>query len=371
MALRKFQLAFSSIATVPFYLFVALIIRYKVDPRYYFRCLVALVISIFFGPFMWFEHLRFDRKLARVQLPASPVFIVGHWRSGTTLLHNVMCRDQQFAYVNTYQSVFTNQFFGSRWFFRPLMRWLMPEKRPADNVRLDPDFPQEEGIALCNAHSFAFYLFFYFPQRWKQLYHRYISGKDSSPKQIEAYKSRYKRLIAQSIVEYGRKNFVSKSPPNTGMIKYLLEMFPAAKFIYIYRDPVKVHKSTVNFFDVTTEALTLQKYTRNDMEEMVFSLYEMLIKDYEATKSIIPAQHLVEIKYEDFEKDPLEGIRAIYEKLNLEGFEYSRDQFIAYLDEQKKFEKGNYPYQQDESAYIASRLEFAMKMYGYDKPGKS
>ena len=367
MAIRKFQLAFSSIATVPFYLFLRLILRYKVDARYYFRCFVALVISIFFGPFMWFERLRFDRKLARVKLPDVPVFILGHWRSGTTLLHNVMCRDQQFAYVNTYQSVFTNQFFGSRWFFRPLMKILMPEKRPADNVRLDLDFPQEEGIALCNAHSFAFYLFFYFPQNWKQLYHRYISGRDSSAKQIDAYQRRYKRLIAQSMLEYKRPGFVSKSPPNTAMIKHILQMFPNAKFIYIYRHPVKVHKSTVNFFDVTTEALTLQKYTRNDMEEMVFNLYEMLIHDYERTKSLIPTHNLVEIRYEDFEKDPLVGIGEIYEKLNLEGFESSRDQFVSYLDEQKKFEKGNYAYQKDESQHIAERLDFAMKLYGYDR----
>ncbi len=351
---------------MPFALFVRMVLMYKVYPRYYFRCIVAGIVSLLLEPFRWFELLIYSRKVSKTQLPTSPVFILGHWRSGTTLLHNAMAQDKQFAFINTYHSVFVNQFFGSRWLFKPLMRLLMPQKRPADNVLLSTALPQEEGIALSNIDSFAFYNFFYFPQDWKVIYARFISGKSSSSTELEAYSRRYKKLIAQALLEYNRKEFISKFPPNTGSIKHLLKMFPDAKFIYIYRNPLKVFHSTLNFFETTHEALKLQPFSRPDFEEMVFELYEMIIKDYEELKSLIPQNNLVEIRYELFESEPLKGLREIYQSLNLTGFEESVAAFTAYLDTQKRFEKANHPFDLEEAKRIQERWGFAMHLYGYD-----
>ncbi|HQW26614.1 MAG TPA: sulfotransferase [Saprospiraceae bacterium] len=368
MAGRKFNIAFSTIGTVPFIRFLKLVMTYGVYPGYYVRCLVAGIISLLSEPFRWLENILFTRKLSRTVLPVSPVFILGHWRSGTTLLHNAMAQDQQFAFINTFQSVFTNQFFGSRWLFKPLMKLLMPEKRPADNVLLSTEFPQEEGIALSNIDSFGFYNFFYFPRYWKSIYKKYISGESATPEELKAFGRRYKKLIAQSLLEYNRKQFISKFPPNTGSIRHLLDMFPQAKFVYIYRNPVLVFQSTVNFFETTHEALMLQPFSSAEFEEMVFELYEMIIKDYERLKSLIPADHLVEIRYEDFEADPLIGLRNIYERLELDGFEQSIPAFTDYFNSQKKFEKASHQFTPEEIERITSRWRFAMEMYGYAMP---
>lgn len=368
MAGRKFNIAFSTIGTAPFIRYLQLIITYGVTPGYYFRCLVAGIISLLSEPFHWFEILIYSGKLSKTILPQSPVFILGHWRSGTTLLHNAMAHDPQFAFISTYQSVFTNQFFGSRWLFKPLMKLLMPEKRPSDNVLLSPELPQEEGIALSNMDSFGFYNFFYFPHCWKAIYSKYITGDSATDGELKAFGRRYKKLIAQSLIEHQKNQFISKFPPNTGSIRHLLEMFPNAKFVYIYRNPLLVFQSTVNFFETTHEALKLQPYTRAEFEEMVFELYEMIIKDYERLKSLIPAHHLVEIRYEDFEADPLEGLRNIYSKLQLEGFEQSIPAFKAYFNSQKKFEKASHQFTPEETERITSRWRFAMDLYGYSMP---
>jgi hypothetical protein len=368
MAGRKFNIAFSTIGTVPFIRFLKLVMTYGVYPGYYFRCLVAGIVSLLSEPFRWFEIIIFSGKLSRKALPESPIFILGHWRSGTTLLHNAMAQDQQFAFINTFQSVFTNQFFGSRWLFKPLMKLLMPEKRPADNVLLSPELPQEEGIALSNIGSFGFYNFFYFPRDWKAIYRKYISGESATPEELKAFGRRYKKLIAQALIEYNRKQFISKFPPNTGSVRHILDMFPQARFVYIYRNPILVFQSTVNFFETTHEALKLQPFSRAEFEEMVFELYEMIIKDYERLKSLIPEHHLVEIRYEDFEADPLEGLRNIYDSLELEGFEQSLPAFKAYLSSQRKFEKASHHITPEETDRITSRLQFAMEMYGYSMP---
>ncbi len=365
MASRKFVIPFSTIGTMPFRLFLKLVFTYKIDSRYYLRCLIAGIVSFLAAPFRWFELILFSKKLSRTPLPKSPVFILGHWRSGTTLLHNAMAQDKQFAFINTFQSVFANQFFASRWLFKPIMRLLMPEKRPADNVLLSPELPQEEGIALSNINSFGFYNFFYFPRDWKAFYDLYISGDSSSPAALKAYGKQYKKLIAQALIEYNRKEFISKFPPNTGAVKHLLEMFPEAKFIYIYRNPCYVFQSTVNFFKTTHDALMLQSFSHKDFEEMVFELYERIIRDYENQKALIPPHHLVEIRYEDFEMNPLDGLRNIYDSLSLSGFEAAIPSFKTYLDAQKRFEKGVHNFNQDEIERISSRLAFAMKLYGY------
>jgi hypothetical protein len=359
------MIPFSTIGTMPFLLFIKMVLRYKVDPRYYLRCLIAGVVSLLSEPFRWLEIILFSKKLSRTPLPKSPVFILGHWRSGTTLLHNAMAQDKQFAFINTFQSVFANQFFASRWLFKPIMRFLMPEKRPADNVLLSPELPQEEGIALSNINSFGFYNFFYFPREWKSFYARYISGKTSTTAALKAYGRQYKKLIAQSLIEYNRTAFISKFPPNTGSVNQLLEMFPDAKFIYIYRNPFYVFQSTVNFFKTTHEALMLQSFSQKEFEEMVFELYEMIIKDFEIQKVLIPPANLVEVRYEDFEVNPLDGLKNIYHSLGLEGYETSIPAFKTYLDAQKRFEKGSHSFSRDEIERISDRLGFAMKLYGY------
>lgn len=365
MASRKFVIAFSSIATLAFPRFLALIWTYPVDVRYYWRCTVAGIISLLIEPFRWLEKLVYDRRLNRTPLPKSPIFILGHWRSGTTLLHNVMCKDEQFAYINTYQSVFTNQFFFNRWLFKPFMRLLMPEKRPADNVLLSLDFPQEEEIALCNTNSFSFYNFFYFPRQWKTFYQQFISGQTTSEAQLDQYGKRYKKVIAQALIEYGRKEFISKNPSNTGRIQHLLKMFPEAKFIYIYRHPARVFLSTVNFFQVTIEALQLQSFSRKEFEELVFELHEQIIRDYEEQKKLIPPGHLVEVRYEDFEQAPLAGLENIYSSLGLSGFEQARPAFETYLESQKKFEKGHHQLHEEVKQKILERCAYTLNLYGY------
>ncbi len=371
MGKGKFSIPFSAIGTTPFPAFIRLIRTYRVDPAYYRRCLAAGVLSLVSEPFRWFERLVYDRRLKRTAMPASPVFILGHWRSGTTLLHNAMCQDPQFAFVNTYQSMFPNQFFGSRWLFGTFMRWFIPSTRPADNTPLAPELPQEEEIALGNLGSYGFYNFWYFPRDWKALYRQYVSCETASARERHRYAAGYRKLVAQAMRNLDRPGFISKDPCNTGRIRELLDAFPDARFIYIYRHPARVFRSSVNFFDKTLEALTLQSFSRAEIEEFIFTLYDWIIRDYEAQKALIPAGRLVEVRYEDFEEAPVEGLRQIYAALDLDGFEHALPAIRDYLDRQRSFEKARHVISPEEMQRIATRMAFGMKQYGYAEANAS
>ncbi len=103
------------------------------------------------------QDKRYEKLLADKPLEHDPVFILGHWRSGTTFVHNVFSCDKHFGYNTTYQTVFPHLMMWGQPFFKKNMSWLMPDKRPTDNMELAPDLPQEEEFALANMMPYTYY----------------------------------------------------------------------------------------------------------------------------------------------------------------------------------------------------------------------
>ena len=105
------------------------------------------------------QDKRYEKLLADKPLEHDPVFILGHWRSGTTFVHNVFSCDKHFGYNTTYQTVFPHLMMWGQPFFKKNMSWLMPDKRPTDNMELAVDLPQEEEFALANMMPYTYYNF--------------------------------------------------------------------------------------------------------------------------------------------------------------------------------------------------------------------
>src|SRR5262249_55748182 len=78
-----------------------------------------------------------------------PVFILGHWRSGTTYLHELMSLDDRFNSPNTYQCFATSHFVFTEYLLTRMFWFMIPAQRPMDNVAAGMDRPQEDEFALC------------------------------------------------------------------------------------------------------------------------------------------------------------------------------------------------------------------------------
>ena len=63
----------------------------KIEPKYYLKVFLTTLIVMKATPFHWWEEITFKQKLAKFEFDKPPLFIIGHWRSGTTLLHNMLC----------------------------------------------------------------------------------------------------------------------------------------------------------------------------------------------------------------------------------------------------------------------------------------
>src|SRR5262245_20380632 len=103
--------------------------------------------------------------IRRTPISDSPVFILGHWRTGTTLLHELLALDQRNRCPTTYECLAPQHFLLSEPLVRRWLWFMMPRKRLWDNMRLGFDHPQEDETALCCLGARSPFLTVAFPNR--------------------------------------------------------------------------------------------------------------------------------------------------------------------------------------------------------------
>lgn len=338
-----------------------------IHPRSYFKiCLTTLVIIIA-SPFHLWERIYFKRKIAKASFEKPPLFILGHWRSGTTLLHNLLTKDPNVGYTTTYQSVFPNNL-ASKWMFKTFMRINMPNERPSDKVELNIDFPQEDEFAFCNTQPHAYYNFFYFPKEYSAFYDRSVHHEKLNEKQKKQWYKSYDILLKKALINTGKKKLVVKNPINTARIEKLLKLYPDAKFLYLYRNPITVFHSTQRFFTQLFPTLWLDKVDKQFIDNMIVDVYNRVMNDYLEQKALIPPENLIELQFEEFEKQPLAEIEKIYNQLWKEDFSAFKPFFSKYLETQKKHKKNKYKVEAAEMDLLDKHLGKYMKHYGYSLP---
>jgi hypothetical protein len=347
--------------------FIRVTTNRKVDVRYYFKLTTTFLLVLIGGLFHWIDALYFRRKTQGFSLQEPPVFVIGHWRSGTTLLHNLLSCDQRVGYTTTYHSVFPNNL-RSKWLFKTFMRIFMPRHRPGDAVELNPDYPQEDEYALSNMTPESFYHFFYFPKYYREYYDKYIRFEGMHPSNYERWKKRYNNLVTRALINTSGKRIVLKNPVNTGRIKTLLDIYPDARFIFLHRNPVTTFLSSQKFFGNLFPTLNLHRFSNDSIKEMIVENYQKILKDYLNDRALIPEGNLIEIGYDALNKSPIETIKTIYRHFNLDGYRDTEKELKAYVISQKNHRLDPYNLDKDDFELIKEKFDFAFKEWQYDMP---
>lgn len=311
--------------------------------RYFFTKWIVWILE-------WFrlvEERKYGKVIENHPIDEPPVFIIGFWRSGTTILHNLMCQNPDFGFVNTFQAVFPNHCLLHQVWLKKIAQMLLPEKRPGDNVKFDFRFPQEEEIALGNMQPISFYNCFYFPQDTEEYINEALLFENVSEEDMKTWKETYRTLIKTALINTKGKQFISKNPPNTLRIKQLLEMFPDAKFIYIQRDTYETLFSFLRFIHAVREGIKHQDYSKEEQDLILIRLYKQMREQYETDKLLIPEGQLVEVKFEYFEHHKLEEIERIYTDLGLPGFDKAYPIMKEYLKEIGDYQRADYDFPEE------------------------
>jgi hypothetical protein len=321
---------------------IALWRKHRVDLAYLPKFLLTLLVAGIFELFNLWERIVLKRKLKTIRPGEPPVFIIGFWRSGTTLLHNLLCRDPKAAFTTTFQVVFPHSHITQASWLKPLTNLLLPPDRPFDNVSMDMDFPQEEEYGLTAMQSFSFYHIFNFPNEFDQILRNEYYSENLNPGQLMELQRNYTLLIQKAMLNTGGTRYMSKNPCSLGRIQLLLSMYPDARFIFIYRNPYKVVESLYRFMLAIFPGTQLQKVPDDFTREKIVKLYAEIMNHYFSTKSMIPESRLLEIKMEDFVKDQLGYLEKVYKDLEIQEFETARSYFEDYLSKNANYSRDPY-----------------------------
>ncbi|HID23509.1 MAG TPA: sulfotransferase, partial [Planctomycetaceae bacterium] len=203
--------------------------RFRVHPT---RFYVAFTVTAA-GPLNAFFRLCQDwlygRRIARTEIETPPVFIIGHWRSGTTFLHELLAQDDRFGYPTTYECFAPRHFLVSQWIMPRLLGFLLPRTRPMDNMDAAFHLPQEDEFALANMGAPTPYLHLVFPNQ-PPCYMELLDMEQVPPDVLERWKQGL-LWFAKALTFSKRRPLILKSPPHTGRVQILSELFPGARFI--------------------------------------------------------------------------------------------------------------------------------------------
>jgi hypothetical protein len=296
-----------------------------------FKCLPALTVwaglSVISTCLGIVQDLVYRRRIARTAVRA-PIFVVGHWRSGTTLLHNLLALDPRHVAPNGYECVFPSHFVLTERWLLPLFDLLPQFRRPMDDMKISLRSAQEDEFALLLLGQPSPYRHFPFPKL-----PTFDPASETLPAgACDAWKKTLFRF-AQQLTWLHRGRIVFKSPPHSLRIALLLELFPDARFVHIVRNPYDVFPSTLRTNKALLGLWALQEIRESSLEEQIFERGTRVYERLDEGRRLAAPNRFHELRYEDLVRDPVGQLRRLYSQLELPGFEEVRPKIEQHLAE--------------------------------------
>ena len=269
---------------------------------------------------MWFER---HPEIAARPIP-HPVVIVGPMRSGTTRLHRLLAADRRFAHLRSFETIspvprpgFEDVMAGRKADFRPkLASRIMKVARLANPRTLSihptgPYEPEEElGLLVASMWGMKHEAQWTVPS-----YGRWCEDEDATP----AYRhmANLLRLIGWSQQESSLRPWILKTPQHMLDLPALMKVFPDARLIFTHRDPRAVVGSaaslawnqTIIYSDHADAPTIGREWLRKT---------ELMTSRMMAARRSIPADRMIDVQYDDMDRDWRGTMARVYRFLGLE-----------------------------------------------------
>jgi omega-hydroxy-beta-dihydromenaquinone-9 sulfotransferase len=303
-----------------------------------------------------------ERGLER--LPAAPmpppVFIVGHPRSGTTHLHNLMAASGAFATVPPVLAAMPWERRTLAPILRPFIDPYLPETRLIDGVALPPDAPTEDEVGLANLAPQSYFHAIYFPRAFAEDYRRLLAG-EGPPSRARARAVR--RYVAAMAWRQPRP-LLLKNPAYTVQVAALAELLPSARFVHIHRDPRAIFASTRRTLRRVLGELALQKWRHVDIDEVVLDTYPRVLAALRHQAAALPAGAFAEVAFEDVVAAPGEVLRDLWRRLDLPGDAAALARVEAYVSRIRGYRAAPARLTRCEEALVEQRWSRELALYG-------
>jgi len=325
------------------------------------------------------ENWRYSRRLSSFSLTQPPLYLLGHWRSGTTFLQFLLGKDPQIIYHSKFQTFFPRSFLLTEETVKPVAEAFLNSFSSInawrDGISLDMglDTPSEIEVSLMNEGSpVSFHWGHIFPKSWKYYFDRYLFQDDLASREYRSWKRTVKRLNRKVQLKHPDKRLMVKNPGDTARINAILDLYPEAKFVFIHRNPYDVYYSNKKLWRNILNHIALQSMPAEEMTKAIRYTYRQMHQAYLEQRSLIPKDNLLEISHEDLASDPLSTVAAIYDQLGLPGFSQARPHLEAFAKKREgPYEPPPYTYDPGEISAINEEWSFAFDAFGYARKSLS
>ncbi len=336
------------------------------DARHTPRVLVLFLVSLTLLPFNCLERLLYGRQIDDTQISDSPLVILGHDRSGTTHLLNLMSLDPQFAYTRPSQMVLPG---CCMLFDKAIDRFLgwIDFRRPFDDMEVGPGSPQDDEVPLVKLTPHCEYHKYSFPRNHRHWLDTYVFDFSVDSPAYPEWKQVYLGTLRKAAALMRRSRSLLKSPATMANLAVVLELFPNAKFIHIKRNPYKVIPSQINLHATMVRKYGLQAVSDQEITEFALYQYKGYMEGFLKDRHRIQSENLIEIRYEDFVADRMRWLHDIYETLGLGDFAARAGPLQEYIRTIADYAPHRFTEDPALKAQIDAQLGFAFAALGYDQ----
>jgi len=261
-----------------------------------------------------------------------PVFIIGHSRSGTSLLHKLMCADSEhFSWFMTYELLLPSlvQIKLVRGLARMDRRYLegAVERRVtawedrvfAKGRKMHPmslTGPEEDeftmALPFCSASVAMVFPYLRELQPWN-CFDRMLP--EWKRRRILGY---YRELVRRQLFLNGpEKDHLAKNPVFSDKVESLLETFPRARFVVMVRNPLETIPSIQKMMERNWKASDCDVQRVSDSLKVLF---ENSISAYRHPFAVLERRSDVPwtvVRYEDLVEKPQATVEGVYRDLGL------------------------------------------------------
>lgn len=337
--------------------------RFAISPSRVPMAITLSGLSLINSSLAVLQRLVYGRRIDATELQDDPIFVLGHWRAGTTLLHELLVCDPRHTYPDTYACYGPNHFLLTRRLLARLLTWLLPKQRPMDNMTIRWDHPQEDEWALCNMGLPSPYLTILFPNRPPQA-PQYLDMRDVPAAELQRWQQKL-RWFLKCLTLREPKRIVLKTPLHTARVRCLLAMFPKARFVHVVRDPYVIFPSTVHTWKQLYKSQGLQAPRHDKLDQYVLETFVRMYDAFEEDVLQVPPAQFCEVRYEDLVRDMLGQVKRVYGLLGLDGFEAALPALEAYTAKTADYQPNRHVLSPESRDQITARWGKYIEKYGY------
>ncbi len=336
--------------------------RFAVEPPYWYIAAIVSVNSVTNTVLRWVLNGWHGERVRETVIDRPPVFVIGHWRTGTTLLHELLIRDTQFGFpdmqdcFNPHHALLTNQF------FKRYLGRLLPDKRPMDNMPFGWERPQEDEFALALLGVPSTYTDFAFPRRRRGPRRaRPVRPDPGAVGEVEAGV----RALPERSDGANRQATGTEVAAAHGARPGAVGAVPGREVRSHRPRPagrVPVHDEPV---EVDGPGHGLQAPVFEGLDEKVLREFRVIYDRLEEARPLFRQGHFTELRYEDLIRDPVGEVGKVYAALNLGDYDAVRPRIEEYQRQNANYETNKYEMTEAQRAAVEERWGDVIRRYGY------